>query len=387
MTSQFEMSEYRERLATVRTRMAEEGLDALIAYSNAKIQANVRYLTSYYTRFAGAQHTASGYYTAGACAVLILPHGDPITRTDLPWDVIRAKQMSVYDDTDYTDAIGRDLGAIAARVGSTRIGIDSWSVFPARDYLDLVAAVPNAQIVGSQALAQVRRVKSSTELALLERAEQIADLAVQAGMDAVRVGGTEYEAALVAEMKLRELGDMETGGGSIISAGPNSSTGSSLPERDRKIKAGEWVLFDVLPRFGGYCGDIARMRLAGDMADLEPRLRHLHEATVLMNREVIALIKPGVTPSELNARAVEVATQEGVLEYKIPLVGHGVGLDIHDLPDYYWDDTPLKVGEVFTVEPCLLIDGVAGTRIEDVVVVTETGVRVLSGTERGLTPS
>jgi Xaa-Pro dipeptidase len=129
------------------------------------------------------------------------------------------------------------------------------------------------------------------------------------------------------------------------------------------------------------------MRLAGDEKDLEPRLRHLHAATVLMNREVIKLIKPGVTPSELNQRAVDVAIQEGVLEYKIPLVGHGVGLDIHDLPDYYWDETPLKVGEVFTVEPCLLIDGVAGTRIEDVVVVTETGARVLSNTERGLTPS
>ncbi|CAB4928970.1 MAG: Xaa-Pro peptidase family protein [Actinobacteria bacterium] len=384
---EFEMSEYRDRLEAVRRQMALEGLDGLIAYSNAKIQANVRYLTSYYTRFAGAQHTASGYYTAGACAVLILPHGDPVLRTDLPWDVVRAKGMSVYDDTDYTDALGADLGAIAARAGVTKLGIDSWSVFPARDYLDLKALLPKADIVGSQALAQVRRVKSANELTLLENAERIADIAVQAGMDAVRVGGTEYEAALVAEMKLRELGDMETGGGSIISAGPNSSTGSSLPERNRLIQSGEWVLFDVLPRYGGYCGDIARMRLAGDEKDLEPRLRHLHAATVLMNREVIKLIKPGVTPSELNQRAVDVAIQEGVLDYKIPLVGHGVGLDIHDLPDYYWDETPLKVGEVFTVEPCLLIDGVAGTRIEDVVVVTETGARVLSNTERGLTPS
>ncbi len=383
---EFSMTEYRARLEAVRKEMAAQGIDALIAYSNAKIQANVRYLTSYYTRFAGAQHTASGYYTAGACAVLILPHEDPILRTDLPWDVIRAKQMSVYSDTDYTDSIGKELGAIAARAGATRIGIDSWSVFPARDYLDLVEAHPKAQIVGSQALAQVRRVKSSQELALLEQAERIADIAVQAGMDAVRVGGTEYEAALVAEMKLRELGDMETGGGSIISAGSNSATGSSLPQRDRVIQSGEWVLFDVLPRFGGYCGDIARMRLAGDESDLSPQLRNLHAATVLMNREVIAMIKPGVTPSELNQRAVDVATQEGVAEYKIPLVGHGVGLDIHDLPDYYWDETPLKVGEVFTVEPCLLIDGVAGTRIEDVVVVTETGARVLSNTERGLLP-
>ncbi len=366
--------------------MVEEGLDGLIAYSTAKIQANVRYLTSYYARFAGAQHTASGYYTAGACAVLITHDHNPVVRTDLPWDVVRAKEMSVYEDTDYSQTIGAELGAIARDRGVKRLGIDSWSIFPARDYLAIRENSPDIEITDSMALAYVRRVKSPTELSYLEQAERIADAAVQAGMAAVKVGALEYEAGLIAEATLREMGDIETGGGSIISGGPNSSTGSSLPERGRVIQKGEWVLFDVLPKFNGYCGDIARMRLAGDLSDLDPVLINLHAATVLMNREVIKQIKPGVTPSTLNQIAVDVATQEGVDQYKIQLVGHGVGIDIHDLPDYYWDDTPLRVGEVFTVEPCLLIPGVAGTRIEDVVCVTQDGVRVLSNTDRGLLP-
>ena len=84
------------------------------------------------------------------------------------------------------------------------------------------------------------------------------------------------------------------------------------------------------------------------------------------------------------AVATEVATQEGVAEYKIELVGHGVGLDIHDIPDYYYDDRPLRANEVFTIEPCLLKPGVAGTRIEDVVVVQDDGCEVLTKAPRGL---
>jgi Xaa-Pro aminopeptidase len=379
--------EYSQRRHKVRSALEEEGLDAVIAFSNAKVQANVRYLTSYYVRFAGyqqADQAEGGYYMFGSCACLMPADGEPVVRTDQMWDIARAKEMSIYPDVDATHSLGTDLGVEINRRGYKRVAIDNWYIFPARDYLDLQEAAPDTEFVGSRILSEIRRVKSPGEIALMRKAEEIADASVQAGMDAVRVGATEYEVGLVAESKLRELGELENGGGSIISAGPNSATGSSLPVRDKVLEPGEWVLFDVLPRYEGYCGDIARMRLVGDMDDLDPQLKHLHSATVLMNEEVIRSVKLGVTPKELNNVAVEVAEAEGVAEYKIPLVGHGVGLDIHDLPDYYWDDSPLSAGEVFTIEPCLLMPGVAGTRIEDVVLVTDDGCDVLTKTPKGL---
>lgn len=379
--------EYRARTDAVRRAAEAEGFDAVLAYSTAKVVGNVRYLTSYFTRFAGYQNTReSGYYMFGSCAALVPLESEPLLRTDALWDVIRAQEMSKYSDAAGSSALGADLGREIAARGLRRVGIDNWFLFPARDYMALTAAAPDTEFVPTLAISRVRAVKSPAEIERMRRAERIADLAAMAGMDAVRPGVTEYEVGLAAEETLRRLGDLETAGGCIISSGPNSASGSSLPTREKVIERGEWALFDVLPRFDGYGGDIARMRLAGDPDDLTDELRHLHAATVLMNEEVIKAVRPGVTPSRLNEIALDVATQEGVAEYKIELVGHGTGLDIHDIPDYYYDDTPLRAGEVFTIEPCLLKAGVAGTRIEDVVLVTDDGCDVLTQAPKGLFP-
>ncbi len=377
--------EFAGRTDAVRSAAEAEEFDGVIAYSTAKITANVRYLTSYYTRFAGHQQTRDhGYYMFGSCAALVPVEGDPLLRTDALWDVVRASEMSKYDDVAGSTALGADLGEAIARLGLKRVAIDNWYLFPAHDYLALREAAPETEFVPSLMLSHVRAVKSPAELERIRRAEKIADAAAIAGMDAVAPGVTEYEAGLAAEETLRRLGDFETAGGAIISGGANSASGSSLPTREKVIERGEWVLFDVLPRFDGYCGDIARMRMAGDPGDLTDELRHLHATTVLMNEEVIKTVREGVTCEELNKVALDVATAEGCGDYKIELVGHGVGLDIHDVPDYYYDDHPLRAGEVITIEPCLLKPGVAGTRIEDVVAVEKDGCEVLTAAPKGL---
>lgn len=380
-------AEYEARTEAVRRAAEAEGLDAIIAYSTAKVVANVRYLTSYYTRFSGHQHTKEkGYYMFGACAALVPVEGEPLLRTDALWDVVRAGEMSRYPDVDGSIALGADLGRAIAERGLKKVGIDNWFLFPAEDYISLIAAAPDTEFVPTWAISRVRAVKSPAELERHRRAELIAVAAVNAGMDAVEPGANEYEVGLAAEEVLRRLGDFETAGGAIISAGPNSATGSSLPTRDKTIERGEWVLFDVLPKFDGYAGDIARMRLAGDPDDLTDELRRLHAATVTMNEEVRKAVRAGVTPAELNAVAQDVADGEGFGENKIELVGHATGLDIHDIPDYFYDDTPLQAGEIITIEPCLLVEGLAGTRIEDVVVVTDDGHELLTDTPRGLFP-
>ncbi len=144
------------------------------------------------------------------------------------------------------------------------------------------------------------------------------------------------------------------------------------------------MLFDVLPKFDGYAGDIARMRLAGDIEDLDPELLNMYNATVEMNREAVGMAEAGVSPKQLNERTVEVAEDYGVAGHKIELIGHALGLDIHDIPDYFWDDRPLLAGETITIEPCLLLAGKGGTRIEDVILIQEDGCEVLTNAPRGL---
>ncbi len=378
--------EYAQRADKLRSAAAKEGFDAVLAFSNAKSQANVRWLTSYYTRFVGWQHVeGSRYAMFGSCACLLPVEGEPVVRSDQTWDLPRVQEMSVFADADSTVQLGADLGRTIRERGYRRVAVDNWHIFPAEHYLRLMEQAPDVELVDSRIISEARRVKSSLEIGLLRRVEEIADAAVQAGMDAVRVGATEYEVALVAEAKLRELGDLEPAGSSIIGTTRNAATGVCIPSREKVIERGEWVLFDVLPKYEGYAGDIARMRLAGDLDDLAPELRHLFDATLLMNREVIEAIRPGISPKELNEIADAVARQENVAEYKSPLLGHATGIDIHDIPDFWSDESPLEPGEVITIEPCLGVPGVAGTRIEDVVLVTEDGHDVLTKTPRGLT--
>lgn len=82
-----------------------------------------------------------------------------------------------------------------------------------------------------------------------------------------------------------------------------------------------------------------------------------------MNQEVVKAIGPGISTGELNQLADEIAAQEGVAEVKSPLLGHATGLDIHDVPDFWSDRSPLRAGEVITIEPCLGIPGKVGTRM------------------------
>jgi Xaa-Pro aminopeptidase len=379
--------EFAQRHERVRDKLRDEGLDALIAYSTVKVAANVRYLTDYFVRFTGMQNVQDGeYHMFGSCAVLFPADGEPVVRTDQPWDIARAKEISLFPDTDYAGIFAEDFGPILRDRRYRRVAVDNWYLFPAREYLALKQIAPDTELVPTHLMSEIRRVKSTAEVEIMRRSAALADRAVKTSLDIVKPGANEYEVVLLCEQTMREGGDIELGGGSISGCGPNTSTGTWVPShtRNRTIAPGEWVMMDVCPRVDGYAGDISRHRVAGDLSDLDPRLRKMYDVTLLMSEEVRKAVKPGISGRDLNELAEEVAAQEGLLENKIGLLGHGVGLDIHDIPDYYYDNSDLLVGEVITVEPCLLLEGVGGVRIEDMILVTEDGSETLTSADHEL---
>lgn len=386
--SEITRDEYRQRHERVRKAAQQERFDAVIAYSTAKVQANVRYLTSYFVRWAGMQSNRDGsYHMFGACACLFPVQGEPAVRTDQPWDLARAKEVSLFPDTDFSATIGKDLGRLIQARGYKRVGIDNWYIFPARDYVALHEAAPNVEFMPTHLLAEVRRIKSPAEIGIMRRAAQVGDAAAKAAVDAVAVGKTEWEVGLVAEFNLIQGGEFNVGGHTISGCGVNTASGTQVPTREKKIESGEWVMFDICPRVDGYCSDISRMRVAGDPKRLSPRLQKLYDVNLLISQEVIKAVRPGVSGRYLNDLAEEIADQEGVKEYKSGLLGHGVGLDIHDIPDYWYDESTWSAGEVNTIEPALFIPGLGGTRIEDTVLVTEGGCEPLTKLEKKLVAS
>jgi Xaa-Pro aminopeptidase len=379
--------EFATRHDRVRAKLRELELDALIAYSTVKVASNVRYLSDYFVRFTGMQNMRSGgYHMFGSCAVLMPADGEPMVRTDQPWDIARAKEISLFPDTGYAGLFADDFGPVLRDRKYRRVAIDNWYIFPAREYLALKAMAPDTELVESHIMSELRRVKSPAEIEIMRRSAKLADLAAKTSLDEVKPGATEYEVVLLCEQTMREGGDIELGGGSISGCGPNTSTGTWVPSHthNETIEPGQWVMMDVCPRVDGYAGDISRHRVAGDVSDLDPRLRKMYDVTLLMSEEVRKAVRPGVTGRQLNQLAEDIAEQEGLLENKIGLLGHGVGLDIHDIPDYYYDDSGLSPGEIITVEPCLLLEGVGGVRIEDMVLVTDDGCETLTSEDREL---
>ena len=375
------MQELTGRHERVRSALREGEFDALIAYSTAKVAANVRYLTNYFVRFAGMQNMREGgYHMFGSCAVLFPADGEPMVRTDQPWDIARAKEISMFPDTAYAGLFAEDLGPVIRDRGYRRVAIDNWYLFPAREFMALTEIAPDVEFVPSHLMSELRRIKSEEELAIIRRSASLAVEAVETSLDSVRVGANEYDVVLLCEETMRRGGDIELAGGSISGCGPNTSTGSWVPSRtqSRAMAAGEWVMMDVCPRVDGYAGDISRHRVAGNVDDLDPRLRKMYDVALQMSEEVRKAIRPGVTGRELNSLAEQIADGEGLLDNKIGLLGHGLGLDIHDIPDFYFDDSVLSPGEVITVEPCLLLEGVGGVRIEDMVLVTEDASETLT---------
>ena len=383
--SVFAADEFERRLARVRVELERDGFDGVIAYSTAKIQANVRWLSDYFVRFAGWQHVeGTEYVMFGSCACLVPFEGEPLVRSDLPWDSHRLALLSFYPDAECTMELGAELGRQVKARGLKRVAIDNWLLFPAEYYFGLTREAPGTEFVPSRMLSEARRVKSPIEIEFHRKAEEVADAAVIAGMDAVKPGADEYEIALVVEETMRRLGDWETGGASQAGAGVVTASGLPEPTRGKKVQRGEWYFFDPLPRYNGYCGDIARVRVAGDASDVDPQMQLMYDVTLAMNRAAIAAIKPGVSGKDLNDIADEVARNAGLLDHKFRLLGHAVGIDIHDIPDYWADESPLQTGEVITIEPCIAIPGVASVRIEDMVLVSEEGCEVLSKAPREL---
>jgi Xaa-Pro aminopeptidase len=379
--SVFDEREFEQRHERIRERMRNEGLDALIAYSNAKAKGPVRYLANYHVRFTGAQTKKDGsYFQFGSCALLFPLDGEPILLTDQPWDIDRAKELSLFDDTRYADNFGGIFGERIEQENFGKVGIDNWFLFPAMHYLALRDTAPSAEYVPTQLIEHVYKVKSPKEIELIRKAEQAAVNGVQEGLDAVGVGVSEFDFALACDHGLRRHGDLEVAASMIVSGGPNTATGSGLPDRESAyvMQRGDWALFDVCPAYEGYAGDISRMVVAGSIGDLDPMLKRMYDTTLQMNEAVIEAIKPGVTPWQLNKIAMEISDKTEFKDNKIDLLGHSLGPDIHDPPDYYYDDEPLEENMTITVEPCLLMPGVAGTRVEDVVLVTADGCEVLS---------
>ena len=266
--------------------------------------------------------------------------------------------------------------------------------------------VPREIVDPSVLLHEMRLFKSPDELARLRRACEISAEGHLRAMRATRPGMGEWELQAEIEYAFRRAGARAPGYSTIVGSGANACV-LHYVTNDRSMKAGELVLVDAGAEFSYYTGDITRTWPVSGRFD-GPQ-REIYDFVLRAQQEVIALAKPGLPWTALHERAVEVLTtgmvERGILAgpvakaieektfraWYMHSTGHWLGIDVHDVGAYYEDADKartLQPGMVFTVEPGLYFAPDAagvpdrykgiGVRIEDDVLVTETGHDVLS---------
>jgi Xaa-Pro dipeptidase len=223
--------------------------------------------------------------------------------------------------------------------------------------------------------------KDGDEIAKMKQAVAITQVALQATLAKVCVGMTEREIANDLLLEMLGRGAESLPFEPIVLTGPKSALPHGAPG-DRRVEAGDLLLFDFGVNVGGYASDITRTFAVGTVDD---ELRCVYDLVRRANEAGRRAARPGVEIQEVDRAARRVIVAAGYGPYFTHRTGHGLGLEGHEPPFACEGDTTiLEPGMTFTVEPGIYLPGKGGVRVEDDVVITQGGCESLTTFDREL---
>jgi Xaa-Pro aminopeptidase len=269
--------------------------------------------------------------------------------------------------------------ALAGWPSPRSLGVDG----PMRaDFLLHLQAVvtPGKTVPADSLLAPLRRRKSAEEVEALARAATQADRAMQVAVSACQPGVTEADVAWAVEAAFRQDG-AEAVDFTLIASGPNGAYPHHHSGK-RRLQEGDAIIIDIGATLNGYKSDITRMVHLGEPP---AEFSQAYAAVLDANERARAAVRPGVTAGEIDCIARSTLVAAGYGPYFTHRTGHGIGLEGHEPPWIMAGDTAvLEEGMAFSIEPGVYLAGKFGVRIEDIVVVTQSGVQTLTGFDHAL---
>jgi len=315
---------------------------------------NVRYLT--------------GFVSSNA-AVLVDPAGEGTLYTDFRY----AEAASHVDGVKVEQLPRAIVAALAERLSGRTVGVEAAHLSLAN--ADLLRAGGVDLVATAGAVETLRAVKDAGELEVMRRAAAISDRVFEELAREPFVGRTEAELAWWIEQAWREAGADGASFSAVVAAGENGARPHASP-RGVAIPEDTLVVVDAGCTVDGYVSDCTRTFFTGEPTG---RMREVYDLCLAGQLDGLAAVVPGAHGRDVDAASRVAIGEAGLAERYGHGLGHGVGLEVHELPTLRPEsDSVLVAGNVVTVEPGLYLPGELGVRLEDLVVVTEDGCERLT---------
>lgn len=311
------------------------------------------------------------------------------------WLIVSAKHAVLATDFRYYEQVGREapglqlakirtefsdlLPGLLADLSIRRLGFESQHL-TVDQLQSLSQGAPGVEWVPlKDAVEKNRAVKSQAEIEALRRSARLTDAAFSHFLQVVRPGMTEREAAWEIEAYMRTNGATKVAFEPIVAAGPNGALPHARPG-EHVIQVGEPIVVDIGCVVDGYCSDMTRTFSLGEAG---PKYRAVWETVLRAQQAVERGLRAGVSGVEADSMARDLIAEAGYAELFGHGLGHGVGLAVHEAPraSRLSKDT-LVAGMSLTVEPGIYLPGEFGVRLEDLVVVRDEGIEILSSTPK-----
>ena len=364
----------KHRHQTVRATIADRSLDALVVTS----LPNILYLTNFSGSSAIVVLTADRLYF-----VTDFRYAAAINETRGRPEECPGLEL-VMVDSAYDATLAELLAGLKSRPATERamrVGFEGANLTVARHEWLRRKLGERPVLSSTEGLVESARVvKDAYELSVLREAgRRLSQVAGELTAD-VRKGRTELEVALDIDWRIRRAGFEKTAFDTIVASGPNAALPHAHPTK-RKLDEGDLVVLDFGGVWDSYCVDLTRTVSIGRASD---RARAVHAAVLKAHDRAIQSVRPGVSRFAVDGAARESLGEDGMADAFGHGTGHGLGIEVHEDPRIgrrrsdAEPDEAIAADMVFTVEPGAYFPGWGGVRIEDDVLVTRTGVELLT---------
>ncbi|WP_459914118.1 M24 family metallopeptidase [Enterococcus thailandicus] len=348
------------RVEKLRKKMQEENLDSFLVTS----PYNLRYLTNF----------------TGTTGLAVITLDKAFFITDFRYTEQAANQAQGFEIIKNVGPIFDEVADLVKRENLNALAFEETTV----SFLEysVLEEIINAELIPvSGMIEELREVKDEEEIAIIEKACSIADMAYDHILKMIRPGMTEIEVANQVDFYMRSLGATSVSFDTIVASGLRSAMPHGVAS-DKVIEQGDLITLDFGCYYQGYVSDMTRTFAIGDPGE---KLKEIYQIVLDAQLAVLDAAKPGLTGIQLDAVARDYITKYGYGEAFGHSTGHGIGLEIHEGPNVSSRaEKQFVPGNVITDEPGIYLPGIGGVRIEDDLLITKEGNRVLTHSPKEL---